>query len=145
MFVQLKTGYSTDQGPCWISRVRFSKSWQTAYFHGLGPPAQGIEGSFVDTATEVTRAPDRRRSGSSPYSSTTGSETPVWPAGTMRSRCSRGNVPDRAERVDRESIFEARSATCGTAQLAPPVLPGGPSSTVGTYSSNWSPPSKVRL
>ena len=39
MFVQLKTGYSIDQGPCWISRFRFSKSWQTAYFHGLGLPA----------------------------------------------------------------------------------------------------------
>lgn len=34
MFVQLKTGHSTDQGPAWISRVRFTKSWQTAYWHG---------------------------------------------------------------------------------------------------------------
>jgi hypothetical protein len=31
------------------------------------------------------------------------------------------------------------------AQLAAPVAPGGPSSTVGTYSNSWSPPSKVRL
>lgn len=34
MFVQLKTGHNTDRGPAWISRVRFSKSWQTAYWHG---------------------------------------------------------------------------------------------------------------
>jgi hypothetical protein len=34
MFVQLKTGHNTDRGPAWISVVRFSKSWQTAYWHG---------------------------------------------------------------------------------------------------------------
>jgi len=34
MFVQLKTGYGTDQGPCWISPVTFSKTWRTAYWHG---------------------------------------------------------------------------------------------------------------
>jgi hypothetical protein len=34
MYVQLKTGYDTDRGPSWISRVRFSKTWKTAYFHG---------------------------------------------------------------------------------------------------------------
>ena len=34
MYIQLKTGYDTDKGPSWISRVRFSKTWQTAYFHG---------------------------------------------------------------------------------------------------------------
>ena len=37
------------------------------------------------------------------------------------------------------------AAICGLAQLAAPVAPGGPSSTVGTYSNSWSPPSKVRL
>lgn len=52
MFVQLKNGYNTDQGPCWICRVRFSKSWQTAYFHGLNlRRQQGVRGNFVDTAT----------------------------------------------------------------------------------------------
>jgi len=34
MFVQLKSGYNTDAGPSWIERVRFSKSWRTARFHG---------------------------------------------------------------------------------------------------------------
>ena len=34
MFVQLKTGYGTDRGPAWISLIRFSKSWNTAYWHG---------------------------------------------------------------------------------------------------------------
>ena len=33
MYVQLKSGYDTDAGPSWISRVRFTKSWRTAYFH----------------------------------------------------------------------------------------------------------------
>lgn len=34
MYVQLKTAHDTDQGPARIARVRFSKSWQTAYVHG---------------------------------------------------------------------------------------------------------------
>ncbi len=34
MFVQLKTGYDIDRGPCWISTVRFNRSWKTAYWHG---------------------------------------------------------------------------------------------------------------
>jgi len=35
MFVQLKTGHNTDRGPAWIRRVRYSKTWATAYWHGL--------------------------------------------------------------------------------------------------------------
>jgi len=31
MYVQLKTGHDTDQGPAWITRVRFTKSWRTVY------------------------------------------------------------------------------------------------------------------
>jgi hypothetical protein len=34
MFVQLKTGHGVDAGPCWISVVRFNRSWKTAYWHG---------------------------------------------------------------------------------------------------------------
>ena len=34
LYVQLKTGHNTDQGPAWIARVTFSKTWRTAYFHG---------------------------------------------------------------------------------------------------------------
>ena len=34
MFIQLKTGYDIDQGPTWISNVRFNKTWNTAYWHG---------------------------------------------------------------------------------------------------------------
>ena len=34
LFVQLKSGHDIDMGPCWISRVRFSTTWQTAYWHG---------------------------------------------------------------------------------------------------------------
>ena len=34
MFVQLKSGFNTDLGPAWISRVQFTKTWRTAYFHG---------------------------------------------------------------------------------------------------------------
>ena len=34
MFIQVKTGHNTDKGPAWISRVRFNRSWKTAYWHG---------------------------------------------------------------------------------------------------------------
>lgn len=34
MYVQLKSGHDIDRGPAWISRVRFSKTWNTAYFRG---------------------------------------------------------------------------------------------------------------
>lgn len=34
MYVQLKTGFATDLGPAWISRVRFTRTWRTAHFHG---------------------------------------------------------------------------------------------------------------
>jgi len=34
IFFQVKTGHHTDKGPAWISRVRFNKSWKTAYWHG---------------------------------------------------------------------------------------------------------------
>lgn len=34
MYVQLKTGYNTDRGPAWITRLRFSRSWRTAHFRG---------------------------------------------------------------------------------------------------------------
>lgn len=34
MYVELKTGHDTDRGPAWISRVQFSKSGRTVYFHG---------------------------------------------------------------------------------------------------------------
>ena len=52
MFVQLKSGYDNDQGPAWISRVQFSKSWQTAYFHGLTlRREQRVRGNFTDVDT----------------------------------------------------------------------------------------------
>ena len=55
------------------------------------------------------------------------------------------NRPVR-QRAISSGVPEPRSsAICGLAQLAAPVVPGGPSSTVGTYSNSWSPPSKVRL
>ncbi|MFD4371188.1 hypothetical protein [Streptomyces sp. NPDC058486] len=34
MFVHLKTGHPTDQGPSWIGWVDFSKTWSTAHFRG---------------------------------------------------------------------------------------------------------------
>ena len=46
--------------------------------------------------------------------------------------------------VSRDVPESRTSAICGLAQLAS-VVPGGPSSTVGTYSNSCSPPSKVRL
>ena len=59
-------------------------------------------------------------------------------------------TPDRRISVRRASASQGilcvkRLARIRAAQLAAPVVPGGPSSTVGTYSNSWSPPSKVRL
>jgi rhodanese-related sulfurtransferase len=52
MYVQLKTGYNTDQGPAWIGWVKFSKSWQTAYFQGRTlRRAQGVSANFYDVET----------------------------------------------------------------------------------------------
>ncbi|MCH6161595.1 hypothetical protein [Streptomyces marispadix] len=53
MYVQLKTGYDTDRGPSWIAWVRFSKSWQTAYFQGrtLRRGSGMIDANFYDEAT----------------------------------------------------------------------------------------------
>lgn len=52
MFAQIKTGFGTDQGPSWICRVLFSKTWRTACLHGLTLRRhQGIAGNFVDVDT----------------------------------------------------------------------------------------------
>jgi hypothetical protein len=53
MFVQLKTGHDTDMGPCWISRITFSKTWQTAYWHGktLRRSRGLFDANFVDADT----------------------------------------------------------------------------------------------
>ncbi|WP_197698417.1 hypothetical protein [Micromonospora viridifaciens] len=54
MFVQLKTGYDTDKGPAWISHVRFSRSWQTAYWQGktLRRGRGMFDANFYDVETE---------------------------------------------------------------------------------------------
>ncbi|WP_351233666.1 hypothetical protein [Streptomyces sp. NPDC002133] len=54
MYVQLKTGYDTDRGPSWIARVRFSKTWKTAYFHGrtLRRWPGMFDANFSDVETE---------------------------------------------------------------------------------------------
>lgn len=49
MYVQLKTGFDIDRGPSWIGWVRFSKTWQTAYFHGRTlRRAQAFDANFYD-------------------------------------------------------------------------------------------------
>jgi hypothetical protein len=58
MFVQLKTGYDTDAGPCWISRVTFTKTWRTAHFHGrtlrrvTGTAYANFDANFYDVETK---------------------------------------------------------------------------------------------
>jgi hypothetical protein len=73
MFVQLKTGHNTDRGPCWISRVRFSKTWQTAYWHGktLRRWTGLIDANFFDTETrdEYWLSGPHRDRGDTRYSS----------------------------------------------------------------------------
>lgn len=53
MYVQLKTGHGTDKGPAWISRVRFNKTWKTAYWHGrtLARGKGMWDANFFDTET----------------------------------------------------------------------------------------------
>ncbi len=53
MYVQLKTGYDTDQGPAWIGWVKFSKTWRTAYFQGRTlRRVQGGDANFYDVDTD---------------------------------------------------------------------------------------------
>ncbi|NLU71834.1 hypothetical protein HCC61_03895 [Streptomyces sp. HNM0575] len=56
MYVQLKTGHDTDQGPSWIGWIRFSKTWKTAYFRGRtlrrGPGMSDANFQDVDTGEE---------------------------------------------------------------------------------------------
>jgi len=55
MYVQLKTGFDIDQGPAWIARVRFNRSWNTAYVHGRELRRQrGFDSNFVDVGTGET-------------------------------------------------------------------------------------------
>ncbi|GIF20567.1 hypothetical protein BJ973_001527 [Actinoplanes tereljensis] len=52
MFVQLKSGFGSDLGSAWISRVGFSKSWQTAYWRGKTlRRSQGFDANFYDVDT----------------------------------------------------------------------------------------------
>ncbi|MFL6109614.1 MAG: hypothetical protein ACJ72L_21825 [Marmoricola sp.] len=57
MYVQLKTGYDLDRGPSWIARVRFTKSWRTAYVHGralkrvTGTAYANTDSNFFDAET----------------------------------------------------------------------------------------------
>ena len=57
MYVQLKTGYETDAGPSWISWVRFTKTWRTAYFRGrtlrrvTGTAFANYDANFYDPET----------------------------------------------------------------------------------------------
>ncbi|MFC0627842.1 hypothetical protein [Kribbella deserti] len=53
MYVQLKTGHATDRGPAWIARVRFSKTWSTAYVHGrtLRRATSLVDANFYDVET----------------------------------------------------------------------------------------------
>ena len=53
MCVQIKTCDNTDKGPAWISRVRFSKIWQTAYWRGRTlARGQGFDSNFHDVDTQ---------------------------------------------------------------------------------------------
>lgn len=57
MYLQLKTGYGTDLGPAWIARVRFTRTWRTAYVHGrtlrrvTGTAYANFDSNFYDVDT----------------------------------------------------------------------------------------------
>jgi hypothetical protein len=53
MFVQQKSGFNTDAGPCWIGWVDFNRSWKTARFHDRElRRSQSFDGNFVDVNTD---------------------------------------------------------------------------------------------
>ena len=54
MFVQLKTGFNTDQGPSWIGWVDFNRSFKTARYRGRElRRAQGMSSAnFFDVETD---------------------------------------------------------------------------------------------
>ncbi|KTR17849.1 hypothetical protein [Curtobacterium citreum] len=53
MYVQLKTGHPLDAGPAWISRVHFTRTWKTAYFHGRTlAREQSWDANFRDVDTD---------------------------------------------------------------------------------------------
>ncbi|MFC7597521.1 hypothetical protein ACFQU3_19550 [Terrabacter sp. GCM10028922] len=60
MYLQLKTGYNTDRGPAWIARVRFTRSWRTAYVYGrtlarvTGTARANFDSNFCDVDTGET-------------------------------------------------------------------------------------------
>lgn len=52
MYVELKTGYDIDRGPAWISRVDFSRSGRTVYFHGrVLRRARSFDANHIDAAS----------------------------------------------------------------------------------------------
>lgn len=57
MYLQLKTGYNTDRGPAWVARVRFTRTWRTAYVHGrtlrrvTGTAGANWDSNFYDVDT----------------------------------------------------------------------------------------------
>ncbi|GAB7005820.1 hypothetical protein JCM18899A_32930 [Nocardioides sp. AN3] len=57
MYLRLKTGYDTDRGPAWIARVRFTRTWRTAYVHGrtlarvTGTAGANFDSNFYDVDT----------------------------------------------------------------------------------------------
>lgn len=54
MFVQLKTGHDIDQGPAWISVVRFNRTWKSARWHGktLRRASGMFDANFFDVETD---------------------------------------------------------------------------------------------
>jgi len=53
MYVELKSGYA-DNGPAWITRVTFSKTVKTVYFHGKAlqrGAGRGISGNYFNVET----------------------------------------------------------------------------------------------
>lgn len=72
MFVQLKTGHNTDMGPAWVSWVRFTRTWKTAYWHDRTLRRAGgmFDANFydVDTDEEYWLSGPRRDRGDTRYS-----------------------------------------------------------------------------
>ncbi|WP_254678361.1 hypothetical protein [Curtobacterium sp. SGAir0471] len=135
-YVQLKTGHALDAGPAWISRVRFTKTWKTAYFHGRTlAREQSWDANFRDVDTDEwfwLSGPKRDRTdgtATAPPPSTTMPALTTTPSSTVpRSPAANtADLPARAWSPGDLAHRTTRRTEDGPPRCpAPPVRPAAP-------------------
>src|SRR5690349_24819791 len=108
MLVQLKTDYDTDQGPAWISHVRFSRSWRISYWHGrtLQRRQGRSNANFIDVETaRSTGCPDRTAIGPMSATAPFGRRSTWTSSRATKRSCTARRYP--AENGDEGSVWRA--------------------------------------